>query len=346
MGVSLTKRGRKVLLATKVGMTQIFGEQGNVVPVTVLEVGPCTVLQVKKADGPDGYDALKVGFGDTKKSQKRPVQGIFRKTRVSPKRVIREIPPVAPSEIYRVPLVSEVGGQVAYAGIDKGRNLAERKVPGRRAYQRLVLGRVDGAAEGEAAEGEDRVASSGDGAATVRIQVRNESGAVVREYAIPPGSSIEVDDGATVADGDVLAYVPVGESPPAEVTPGVQIGVGLFRNATAVDVRGVTKGRGFQGVIRRYHFNAGPKSHGSKNVREPGSTGMHTDPGRVIKGKRMPGHLGVAWRKMKNLKVIKVDEAANLLVVHGSVPGPIGGLLLVQEGLKAKAEAARNAKKK
>jgi large subunit ribosomal protein L3 len=121
-----------------------------------------------------------------------------------------------------------------------------------------------------------------------------------------------------------------------EVKPGVRFGVSAFKEVKRVDVRGVTKGRGFSGVIRRYHFNAGPKSHGTKNIREPGSTGMHTDPGRVLKGKRMPGHLGAKWRKARNLRVVRVEPDANLLLVEGSVPGPNGGFLYIEEALRQK----------
>jgi large subunit ribosomal protein L3 len=117
------------------------------------------------------------------------------------------------------------------------------------------------------------------------------------------------------------------------VVPGVQVGVAVFKDVKQVDVRGVTKGRGFQGVIRRYRFNAGPKSHGTKNIREPKSTGMHTDPGRVHKGKKMPGHMGAALRKARNLDVVRIDEADNLLLVKGSVPGANGGYLYIQESL-------------
>jgi large subunit ribosomal protein L3 len=109
--------------------------------------------------------------------------------------------------------------------------------------------------------------------------------------------------------------------------------VAVFKDVKQVDVRGVTKGRGFQGVIRRYRFNAGPKSHGTKNIREPKSTGMHTDPGRVHKGKKMPGHMGAALRKARNLDVVRIDEADNLLLVKGSVPGANGGYLYIQESL-------------
>jgi large subunit ribosomal protein L3 len=109
--------------------------------------------------------------------------------------------------------------------------------------------------------------------------------------------------------------------------------VTAFKGIGHVDIRGVTKGRGFAGVIRRYHFNAGPKSHGSKNIREPGSTGMHTDPGRVLKGKRMPGHMGAVQRKMRNLMVVGIEEEDNLLLVRGSVPGPNGGYVYIEQSL-------------
>ena len=96
---------------------------------------------------------------------------------------------------------------------------------------------------------------------------------------------------------------------------------------------GVSKGRGFSGMIRRHGFNAGPKSHGSKNIRQMGSTGMHTDPGRVFPGRPMPGHMGAVNRKARNLKVVSLDETENLLLVKGSVPGPRGGYVYVEESL-------------
>jgi large subunit ribosomal protein L3 len=117
------------------------------------------------------------------------------------------------------------------------------------------------------------------------------------------------------------------------VVPGVKVGVLTFKDVKRVDVGGVSKGLGFQGVIRRHHFNAGPKSRGTKNIREPGSTGMHTDPARVIAGKKMPGHMGAVNRKVRNLEVVKIDAADNLLLVRGSVPGPRGAYVFIEESL-------------
>jgi large subunit ribosomal protein L3 len=221
------KKIRKSLLGKKVGMTQVFDENGVWVPVTVLEVGPCTVLQVKTAEK-DGYTAVQVGFGPRRKKPARPQGGLFTKVGVEPLRWIREVPFVEPASI-------------------------------------------------------------------------------------------------------------IGAAPDQkEFKAGDQVGVKLFDGVKRVDVRGISKGRGFQGVIRRYHFNAGPKSRGTKNIREPGSTGMHTDPGRVLKGKRMPGHLGAKPRKARNLKVVRVDSEANLLLVRGAVPGPNGGFVYVEESLRQK----------
>ncbi len=125
----------------------------------------------------------------------------------------------------------------------------------------------------------------------------------------------------------------IGADGDGEVAPGAQIGVTAFKEIEHVDVRGVTKGRGFTGTVKRHGFRTGDKSHGSKNVREPGSTGMHTDPGRVLKGKKMAGQHGNKNRKVRNLRVIRIDEEDQLLVVEGAVPGPRGGYLLIEESL-------------
>ena len=218
------KRIRKALLGRKVGMTQIFDENGLWVPVTVIEAGPCVVLQVKTPER-DGYTAVQVGFGSRRKKPRKPQEGLFTKLGTDPLRWIKEIPFVDPADLG-----------------------AEAK----------------------------------------------------------------------------------------EVKAGDRLTVGVFKDMKRVDVAGTSKGRGFAGVIRRYHFNAGPKSHGTKNIREPGSTGMHTDPGRVLKGKRMPGHLGAAPAKSRNLKVVKVDPEKNLLLVRGAVPGPNGGLVYIEESLRQK----------
>jgi len=135
-------------------------------------------------------------------------------------------------------------------------------------------------------------------------------------------------------DAEALLAPVAGGEAPKEVVPGARVGVSFFKDVKRVDVRGFTKGAGFQGVIKRHKFNAGPKSRGTKSIREPGSTGMHTDPGRVHKGKKMPGHMGAAMRKARNLRVVKIDEADNLLVVKGAVPGANGGYVTIQESLR------------
>lgn len=236
LGVSQAKRARRALLGKKLGMTQLYLESGELVPVTVLRAGPCTVLQVKTPEN-DGYSAVQLGFDETKKPRKRPQQARLERLGLRPMRFVREVRFVDPKDVR--PRAAEAQGS------------------------------------GEPAS----------------------------------------------AEAGVLA-------------PGAVVGVWTFRGVGRVDVRGRTKGRGFAGVIRRHHFNAGPKSHGTKNIREPGSTGMHTDPARVLPGKRMPGHLGAAYRKARNLQVIRVDEEENLLVVRGAVPGPNGGYVTIEESLE------------
>jgi large subunit ribosomal protein L3 len=221
-------KARKTLLGRKVGMTQVFSEAGSWIPVTVLQVGPATVQQVKTVEK-DGYAAVQLGLDDTKKKKKKPQQAYLEKNNLSAKKFVHEVPFI-------------------------------------------------------------------DAAALV----------------------------APASGGDA----------PTEVAPGARVGASFFKDVKRVDVRGFSKGFGFQGVIKRHKFNAGPKSRGTKNIREPKSTGMHTDPGRVHKGKRMPGHMGAAMRKARNLDVVKIDEDENLLIVKGAVPGANGGYVTIQESLR------------
>ncbi|MCR4318631.1 MAG: 50S ribosomal protein L3 [Planctomycetes bacterium] len=209
------------LLGRKVGMTQIFREDGTCIPVTVLSVGPCEVVQVKKADGPDGYSAVQLGYEKAKpKNVTKPLTGHFQKAGVAPKKVLRE---------FRT----------------------------------------------------------------------------------------EVNDARGVGD---------------------KVTVGIFGDVKFVDVIGTSKGRGFAGTVKRYGFSIGGKGHGSMKGRRPGSIGMHTWPGRVWKGKRMGGHFGAARITAKNLKVVEVNEEHDMLLVSGSVPGPNGGLVVVQKAKTAKVK--------
>jgi large subunit ribosomal protein L3 len=210
----MVQRIRKSILGRKVGMSQIYQEDGTWVPVTLIEAGPCTVLQVKTEEN-DGYSALQVGFGESSKRPKKPQEGLYKKLGVAPTRFIREIPPF---------------------------------------------------------DGQDLEA-------------------------------------------------------------GQKFDLALFEGVTSVDVAGNTRGRGFTGTVRRWNHTIGPKSHGSKSKRSVGSTGMHQDPGRVIKGQHMPGQYGDEKVKVRNLTVVETDLDKHLLVVKGAVPGPKGGYLYIQESL-------------
>ena len=210
----MARRIRKTILGKKLGMSQMFDDSGNWIPVTLIEAGPCTVLQVKSNDS-DGYDAVQVGFDPTHKDPSKPMAGHFDKVGVQAQRYIQEIPPI----------------------------------------------------EGQ------------------------------------------------------------------EVEPGQAIDLTLFEGVEMVDVQGTSKGKGFAGTVKRWNHSIGPKSHGSKSKRQIGSTGMMQDPGRVIKGKKMPGQMGSAKVKVRNLQVIQADAEKNLLVVRGAVPGANGTYLTVEESL-------------
>lgn len=123
----------------------------------------------------------------------------------------------------------------------------------------------------------------------------------------------------------------------AESAPGDTVTVDIFQEIAKVDVCGTSKGRGFSGCIRRHGFSRGPTSHGSKNVREPGSTGgKGSVPAKVIKGKRMPGQYGNARRTVRNLQVVKIDTDNDILLVKGAVPGPMGGLVVISDSIGMK----------
>ncbi|MEE8886006.1 MAG: 50S ribosomal protein L3 [Eubacteriales bacterium] len=208
---------KKAILATKVGMTQIFDENGNAIPVTVLQAGPCVVTQVKTVEN-DGYSAVQVGYGDIReKLVNKPRKGQFDKAEVPYKRYLREF-------------------------------------------------RFENAED---------------------YQVKQE---------------IKAD---IFADGD------------------------------HVDATAITKGKGFQGAIRRHGQSRGPMAHGSKYHRHAGSNGSCSDPSRVFPGKHMPGHMGHVKATVQNLEIVKVDADNNLILVKGSVPGPKKSLITIRETVKA-----------
>ena len=221
----------KGILGRKVGLTQIFQDDGTAVPVTVLEVGPCHVLQVKTVDR-DGYEAVQLGY------------------------------------------------------LDRPRRLASRADRGRVAAISSKRSRVRAAAG-------------------VEVQARPdcEPKRFVRELR----GSAEVEVGAEVT---------------AAVLDGVE----------AVDVTGISKGRGFAGVMKRHNFSGQRATHGVKKChRHPGGTSMATYPGRTFKGQKMAGRYGGAKSTVRNLRVARLDAENNLLLVCGAVPGPKGGFVVVRE---------------
>lgn len=223
------------LLGRKVGMTQIFDSTGQVVPVTVIQAGPCHVLQVKTTDH-EGYEAVQVGF------------------------------------------------------LDKPRRLASRSVRGH-------VARLD-------SKRQRRRAAAG-------VQPVNKAACEPKRF---------IREFRTAGDGYQV---------------GQELKVDLFSTIKAVDVVGITKGRGTAGAMKRHNFAGQRATHGVKKVhRHVGSIGMNTDPHHVFKGHRMAGHMGSARRTARNLLVARVDLENNLLLVRGAVPGPNGGYLVIRQSNK------------
>ena len=208
---------KKALIGKKVGMTQIFDEKGKVIPVTVIEAGPCVVAQVKTVES-DGYNAVQLGFGDVKESKvNKPIKGHFTKAKLTLKKHLREF---------------------------------------------------------------------------------------------------RIDDVASVKVGDELK-------------------ADVFAKGDKVDIQGTSKGKGFQGVIKRHGQSRGPMGHGSMYHRRPGSMGSTSTPGRVFKGKKLPGHMGSNTITIQNLEVVSVDLDKNVILVKGSVPGANGAILKIKSSVKA-----------
>ena len=208
---------KKALIGKKLGMTQIFDENGTVIPVTVLEAGPCVVAQVKTLEN-DGYEAVQLGFGEVKENKlNKPEKGHFAKANVAAKKHLRE---------FRL---------------------------------------------------------------------------------------------------DSIEGIKVGDELKADV----------FAEGDKIDVQGTSKGKGFQGVIKRHGQHRGPMGHGSMYHRRPGSMGPTSTPGRVFKGKKLPGHMGRVTVTIQNLDVVKVDLDKNAILVKGSVPGAKGAILKLKTSVKA-----------
>ncbi|MEG1992712.1 MAG: 50S ribosomal protein L3 [Acetivibrio sp.] len=208
---------QKAILATKVGMTQIFNETGILTPVTVLQAGPCVVTQIKTTEN-DGYKAVQVGFGDIReKLVNKPKRGHFAKAGVANKRYLKEF-------------------------------------------------KFDNA----------------------------------EEYTV--GQEIKAD---------------------------------IFAEGDKVDATAKSKGKGFQGAIKRHNQSRGPMTHGSKFHRHAGSNGSASDPSKVFKGKKMAGHMGAVKITTQNLEIVRIDAENNLILVKGAIPGPKKATVMLKESVKA-----------
>lgn len=208
---------KKAILGRKLGMTQVFTEDGTVIPVTVVEAGPCTVVQKKTVEN-DGYDAVQLSFGDVKlKNVSKPLQGHYEKSGSEPKRILKEF---------------------------------------------------------------------------------------------------KLDDSPSYESGQVIT-------------------VDIFEPGEKVDVSGKSKGKGFQGVIKRHGQRRGPMSHGSKYHRRPGSMGASAYPSHVPKGKKLPGQMGAKNVTSQNLEIVEIDPEDNVILLKGAIPGPRGSYVSIKSSTKS-----------
>ncbi|GHO53650.1 50S ribosomal protein L3 [Ktedonobacter sp. SOSP1-85] len=254
------------LLGRKVGMTQVFGQNGTVIPVTVIEVGPCIVTQVKTVSR-DGYEAVQIGFEETTlKHSTRPELGHLG---------------------HSLPLLK--GQRKALQTHDQQAKSEENKEEEKQSKQVRKLLKIR----------ENRQRRPGPELGPFKV---------LREVGLQEG----VD----------LGSIELGHS----------FNASLFTDGEIVDIVGITKGKGFQGGVKRHGFRGGPRTHGqSDRLRAPGSIGSGTTPGRVLKGTRMAGRMGNARVTVKKLQIVQSDPERNLLVVKGSVPGANGGLLTIKK---------------
>ncbi|UUM11795.1 50S ribosomal protein L3 [Clostridiaceae bacterium HFYG-1003] len=208
---------KKAIMGKKIGMTQIFDEQGRMIPVTVVEALPNVVVQIKTEEK-EGYNAIQVGFGEIRESLvNKPRKGTFAKAGVTPKRFLKE-------------------------------------------------------------------------------------------FRLEDISSYNLKD---------------------------EIKVDVFAEGEKIDVSGISKGKGFQGVIKRWNFSRGPETHGSKFHRAPGSQGASSDPSRTFKNRKMPGHMGNVKRTVLNLEIVKVMPERNVILIKGGIPGPNKGTVVIRNSVKA-----------
>jgi len=271
------------LLGRKVGMTQVFGPNGTVIPVTVIEAGPCIVTQIKTVAN-DGYEAVQIGFEQTTlKNVTRPALGHL------------------------------------------GHSLPLLRAQRRRlqAYQQEQ--RAKSKTQSATAEGSEQAETTSEDAPEKKDKQIEKLLRVQEKRQRRPGPEL--------GPFKVLREVELQSGVASEkIELGKQFDASLFTAGESVDIVGTSKGKGFQGGVKRHGFAGGPKTHGqSDRTRAPGSIGSGTTPGRVLKGTRMAGHMGNARVTAKKLQVIQSDPERNLLLVKGSVPGANGGLLMIKK---------------
>jgi large subunit ribosomal protein L3 len=278
------KRGKDMLsglLGRKVGMTQVFGPNGTVIPVTVIEAGPCIVTQIKTS-AHDGYEAVQIGFEQTRlKNVTRPLLGHLG---------------------HKLPLLK-----------------AQRKRL--QTYQQTQR-----KARTESSEEDTKAETSSEAAPAEKKDKQIQKLLKIQENR-------QRRPGPELGPFKVLREVPLQSGVATEgLELGAKFDAGLFAVGETVDIIGTSKGKGFQGGVKRHGFSGGPKTHGqSDRTRAPGSIGSGTTPGRVLKGTRMAGQMGNARVTVKKLQVIQADAERNLLLVKGSVPGANGGLLMIRK---------------
>ena len=301
------------ILGKKLGMSQIFTEEGDRVVVTVIEAGPCTVTQVKTR-GRDGYEALQIGFGSVKPRRvNKPAAGHFKKAGVEVQRHLAEIRcdlEEAASWVKR-PEPEEKPAR-------KGARKAKAKARKAAAAEEKV---VEEEAEEEAATAEKAAEAE---AKAVEAEAGAEAAAADEEAAEKAAKEEEAAEEAA-AEAEVETAPPVGGP-----QVGDRITVEAFEVGAKVKVTGVSKGKGFAGVIKRHGFAGGPGSHGAHFHRAPGSVGASAYPSRVFKGLKLPGQMGNRKSTQLGLKVVATDPEQNLLMVKGAIPGASNGLVFVQ----------------
>ena len=291
-------------------MTQVFGPNGTVIPVTVIEAGPCVVTQVKTVDH-DGYNAVQIGF------EQRPVN---RATRPQLGHLGHSLP-LLKAQRKRLQMHQQ---ELKASGSDKpSSDSTEEK--GAESSVEIAQDKAFGshttskdgdpnALQGDAQRNESKPDKQIEKLLRVQQNRQRRPGPVLGPFRVI--REVELQQGIT----------------PDKVELGSLFDAGLFVNGEAVDIVGTSKGKGFQGVMKRHGFGGGPRTHGqSDRSRAPGSIGSGTTPGRVLKGTRMAGRMGNARITAKKLQVIQADPERNLLVVKGSVPGANGGLLMIRK---------------